>query len=1149
MSRLFRGGSEPAPPPAPPPVEPIYESRPTGRMLTQYGHNVVPVYREDPVYIDDLTKPIFRRVPVYQSVDVNRTESYEVYTPESFDYIPIPNANSFFAVGDYVRYSSGGNPATGLVDNRIYAIHSANTTAVKIRDWNINGAANTAPVVWTKLPGVTASHTLTLLSGAAVTGANSFITLSSANSYFGVGDVVTYSTTGAGLLNQTAVGRETFANNLNLYVQTVNTSGLALSLTPAGTRIPLTRGSSGESITLTGYGRLSGTIASATASQFTAGDAVVYRVEGSNTSIRELQHLRTYFVQFANTTHIALSRQSGGQRIPLTKGLTETGHSLVSTKAGNGIITVTSANNTFNINDSVFYTVAPGNTALSGLTTGGEYFIQFANATHIALSDRLGGPRIELYQGATESGHTLTGGSYIRLTNNLNVRDLLQYLPPAGATASANITANAIYSVRSSNSTSFVLQTVSEISNVTISAAGTGYTNDDIIVIDDKTPIVPATIRLATNGSGNITGYTIINSGLGYTSTPTISLDRLTGTGGSLTAANTVGDVQIVLPRGVAESGHRFIRSGTKLNTIAPVDARGLVSNSNVLYYTNDGTTAIGGLTNNTIYFVDYVSNTSISLKSTATGTRIPLVRGTSATGHNIILTNANNTIRTDNAVNFANGDVVLYRISEGNTSTSSLRSGQQYFVNFANATHLALSETSTGPRIALTRGRFESGHTLFKTNGNSAVIATSYAANLDINDVVQYIVSPGSISIGELSNSSIYFVQFANTTHIALSSDRDGFRIPITDGSNDTGHRLIAGAQKSTITTDAADGFARGDLVKYVVENGRTELAGFSNGSNYFVQFANATNIAFSLTRDGDRIELDKGLTEGGHYFSPTQSTKSTIQTLNDFNVGDIVGYAFISNSTPLIGVSNTTTYYVETANDTHFAISTFDGGPRVALTKGATDTGHTFFSLGVNGTISSVTSASDFANGDQVRYFTPTGGGTMMPGLVNNGIYYIQFANATHIALAPTVGGFRVPLQKGLSEADHKIVKVGPNSLIVTPFASRLSLGESITYTSATPLATKGPNGFLTSGTPYYVEFANATHFAISTTQGGERITLVKQTTPGTLHTITDSVINSITVSVSSTNSSVSFTPGSNVENITTSTSRTIANVSISA
>lgn len=1140
------GGGSPAP--APVVTYPVYESRPTGRTITQYGHTVVPIYRQDPQYVDDLTKPIYRSVPVYQPTIINVREDYQVYDPESYDYIPIPNANTYFAANDYVRYTAGGNPVSGLVDGRIYAVHSSNTTAVKLRDWTISGTANTEALVWTKLPGVTASHTLTLLSGAAVTGANSFITLSSANSYFSVGDVVTYSTIGTGLTNQAAANNVLLANNLNMYVQSVNSTGLALSLTSGGSRLPLTRGTSGESIVLTGYNRLSGTIASASASQFTAGDTVVYRVQSSNTSLKEIQHLRTYYVQFANSTHIAIARESGGQRIPLTKGLTESGHSLVSTKAGNGVIAVTSANNKFNVNDSVIYTVAAGNTALSGLTSGGEYFVQFANATHLALSKQAGGPRIELYQGVTESGHTLTGGNYIRANNDLNTGDLVQYYPPSGYTVSANLTANSIYSVKTSNSTTFALQSVSELSTITIDAAGSGYTNDDIIIVDDKTPTVPAMIRLSTDGSGGITGYSFINKGIGYTATPTISLDKLTGTGGSLTAANTVGNVQVVFPRGTSEVDHRFIRSGITYNTITPIDTRGLVSNAAVLYYTNQDVTAITGLTNNTTYFVDYVSNTALALKSTAGGVRIPLTRGLSTNGHNIILTDANNTIRTSSASNFANGDLVLYRTSSGNTVLDPLKSGKQYYIQFANATHIALSETSSSPRIPLIKGKFESGHTLYKTSGNSAVIASSYAANLAVNDIVKYVVNSGSTSVGGLTGNGSYYIQFANATHIALSDNEDGVRLLLTDGSNDTGHRLIASGQKSTIISEAASGFTRGDRVKYVTDAGNTAIAGFSNGSTYYVQFANATNIAFSLTRDGDRIDLDKGSTEGGHYFSPTQSTKSTIQGAHNFNAGDIIGYAFTSNSTPLIGVSNTTTYYVEMANATHFAISTTSGGPRVALTKGATEAGHTFFSLGTNSTISSATSASDFANGDQVRYFTPTGGGTVAPGLVNNGIYYIQFANATHIALAPTLGGFRVPLTKGITESDHKIVKIGPNSLIETPFASRLSVGEPIVYTSGTPLATKGPNGYLTSGTTYYVEFANATHFAIATTQGGERITLVKQTTPGSVHTVTDSVINSVTISVASTNSTVSFTPGGSVENITTSTTRTIANVSIS-
>lgn len=74
----------------------------------------------------------------------------------------------------------------------------------------------------------------------------------------------------------------------------------------------------------------------------------------------------------------------------------------------NNIIALTTAG-AFVAGDQVTYTVAAGNTAIAGLTSGTTYFIQFANSTVVALATSSGGTRIALTKGATETGHTLQG--------------------------------------------------------------------------------------------------------------------------------------------------------------------------------------------------------------------------------------------------------------------------------------------------------------------------------------------------------------------------------------------------------------------------------------------------------------------------------------------------------------------------------------------------------------------------------------------------------------------------------------------------------------------------------------------------------------------------------------------------------------------
>ena len=72
-------------------------------------------------------------------------------------------------------------------------------------------------------------------------------------------------------------------------------------------------------------------------------------------------------------------------------------------------IAITTANSVFLPNDKVTYTVAAGNTSLTNLTSGAQYFIKTANTTTVTLSATGGGPTIDLTKGLTETGHSLTG--------------------------------------------------------------------------------------------------------------------------------------------------------------------------------------------------------------------------------------------------------------------------------------------------------------------------------------------------------------------------------------------------------------------------------------------------------------------------------------------------------------------------------------------------------------------------------------------------------------------------------------------------------------------------------------------------------------------------------------------------------------------
>lgn len=61
---------------------------------------------------------------------------------------------------------------------------------------------------------------------------------------------------------------------------------------------------------------------------FLAGDRVTYTVAAGNTALTNLVSGTAYFIKTSNTTAITLTTVPNGDTIDLTKGLTETGHSL-----------------------------------------------------------------------------------------------------------------------------------------------------------------------------------------------------------------------------------------------------------------------------------------------------------------------------------------------------------------------------------------------------------------------------------------------------------------------------------------------------------------------------------------------------------------------------------------------------------------------------------------------------------------------------------------------------------------------------------------------------------------------------------------------------------------------------------------------------
>lgn len=140
------------------------------------------------------------------------------------------------------------------------------------------------------------------------------------------------------------------------------------------------------------------------------------------------------------------------------------------------------------------------------------------------------------------------------------------------------------YAVQSGNTplTALTLKIKSVVCNSTINAAGSGYTNGDLVALNNSSE-VPATYRVTANATGNVTALSIVSRGeyLTLSAANGVSTLALSGSGTGLTinitpaevhgpfyvvGANTSGvklsltsnGTPIDLTKGVTESGHQL---------------------------------------------------------------------------------------------------------------------------------------------------------------------------------------------------------------------------------------------------------------------------------------------------------------------------------------------------------------------------------------------------------------------------------------------------------------------------------------------------------------------------------------------------------------------------------------------------------------
>lgn len=190
-------------------------------------------------------------------------------------------------------------------------------------------------------------------------------------------------------------------------------------------------------------------------------------------------------------------------------------------------------------------------------------------------------------------------------------------------------------------------------------------------------------------------------------------------------------------------------------------------------------------------------------------------------------LTTANNTIKLSTASSLRANDQVQYIVSAGNTAISGLSNNSFYYVNFANNTTIALSTSLGGSRIAITKGKTESGHTFNFVSGYTRNDTTHNIIQSASGKVLPIIAKDGNPGVVGETSSKISFTIPTNTVLPHNHNISPATRTYKSDKANQTAYAIKeAGAHSHQVTYTANVALRSKILKAWVTTQDQTPIA-----------------------------------------------------------------------------------------------------------------------------------------------------------------------------------------------------------------------------------------------------------------------------------------------------------------------------------
>ena len=391
----------------------------------------------------------------------------------------------------------------------------------------------------------------------------------------------------------------------------------------------------------------------------------------------------------------------------------------------------------------------------------------------------------------------------------------------------------------------------------------------------------------------------------------------------------------------------------------------------------------------------------------------------------------------------------------------------------------------------------------LFDADDDTIVDPTTDAITIPAHgfgdgDEVTYTVPAAPASaIGGLVGGTNYFVVGSTTNTIQLAATSGGAAINLTPNNSVT----FDGDDSAVVDTAAdkiveANTFTSGDYITYD-NGGGTDIGGLTNGANYYIVNATASEFQLALTSGGTPIDLtpDYNITFDGDDAAIVDVANDKIIAANTFTDGDEVTYTN-GGGANIGGLTDSTNYFIINASATEFQLSATSGGAAITLTANNAITFDGDDATVVDVATDTIIEANTFSDGDLITY--SAGGGVAIGGLADGANYFIINSSATDFQLSLTSGGAAVTLTANNSvtvdATDPAVVDVATDVITI---ANTFADGDLVTYNNGGGTDIAG----LVNGTDYYIISASATDFQVSLTSGGAAVDLTALGT-GTAH-----------------------------------------------